>query len=119
MITAERAREIIDAYLAQIKSDPPDRNVTAVIIEVREHRFGWEFWYQSSRYVQTKNTRHMWIGTGPIVVDRRDGRLQQLGGRQFGDTVAEYQRLYDRETSADGGVGAGIHVTPTATDGAG
>jgi hypothetical protein len=35
-------------------------------------------------------------------VDRRDGRLQELGGKQFGDTVAEYQRVYDQETISDG-----------------
>ncbi|MEJ8659761.1 YrhB domain-containing protein [Streptomyces sp. MS1.AVA.4] len=98
MITAERAREIVNAYLAKLQPDPPEEGVTAVVIRVQEHRFGWEFWYQSSRYVQTGSTRDMWIGTGPIVVDRRDGRLEELGGRQFGDTVAEYQRVYDQET---------------------
>ncbi|MEU4097806.1 YrhB domain-containing protein [Streptomyces sp. NPDC026673] len=99
MINVERARDIADAYLAQLEADPPAEGVSAVIIRVQEHRFGWEFWYQSSQYAQTGNSRDMWIGTGPVVVDRRDGRLQELGGRQFGDTVAQYQRLYDQETS--------------------
>lgn len=81
---------------------PPEEGVTAVVVQVKEHRFGWEFTYQSSRYVQTGSFRDMWIGTGPIVVDRRDGRLEELGGRQFGDTVAEYQRVYDQETSTGG-----------------
>ncbi|MFF4744019.1 YrhB domain-containing protein [Streptomyces sp. NPDC001268] len=102
MITAERAREIVNAYLAQIHPDPPKEGVTAVVIQVQEHRFGWEFRYQSSTYAKTGSPRDRWLGTGPIVVDRRDGRLQELGGRQFGDTVAEYQRAYDRETSAGG-----------------
>ncbi|MFE7246234.1 YrhB domain-containing protein [Streptomyces sp. NPDC057580] len=102
MITSERAREIVNAHLAQMQSYPPEEGVTAVLIRVKEHRFGWEFRYQSSRYVQTGSSRDMWIGTGPIVVDRRDGRLEELGGRQFGDTVAEYQRIYDQETSTGG-----------------
>lgn len=102
MITSERAREIVNAHLAQMQPYPPEEGVTAVVIHVKEHRFGWEFWYQSSRYAQSGSSRDMWIGTGPIVVDRRDGRLEELGGRQFGDTVAEYQRVYDQETSTSG-----------------
>ncbi|MGW4441064.1 YrhB domain-containing protein [Streptomyces sp. NPDC004596] len=101
MIRAEQAREIFDAFLAQATPYPLEPGVTAAFISVQEHRFGWEFWYQSSKYVQTGNPRDMWIGTGPVVVDRRDGRLQELGGRQFGDTIAEYQRVYDQETTAD------------------
>ncbi|MFJ9021694.1 YrhB domain-containing protein [Streptomyces sp. NPDC102259] len=102
MITAEQAREIFDAFLAQAAPYPPEPGVTAVSISAQEHRFGWEFRYQSSTYAQTGNLRDMWLGTGPVVVDRRDGRLQELGGRQFGDTVAEYQRMYDQETITDG-----------------
>ena len=101
VITAERAREIVDAHLAQMQPYPPQPGVTAVLTLVREHRFGWEFHCQSSTYVKSGNTRDMWVGGGPVVVDRRDGRLEELGGRQFGDTVAEYQRRYDRETSTD------------------
>jgi hypothetical protein len=99
VITVEQAREIVNAYLAQVQPYPPEEGVTAVVVQMKEHRFGWEFRYQSSRYAQTGSARDMWIGTGPIVVDRRDGRLEQLGGRQFGDTVAEYERVFDRETS--------------------
>lgn len=85
-----------------MQPSPPEEGVTAVVIQVKEHGFAWEYTYQSSRYVQTGSLRDMWIGTGPIVVDRRDGRLEELGGRQFGDTVAEYQRVYDQETSTGG-----------------
>lgn len=70
-------------------------------MSVREHRFGWEFCYQSSKYAQTGHFRDMWVGTGPVVVDRRDGRIGELGGKQFGDTVAEYQHQYDQQTSTD------------------
>ncbi|MFE1990085.1 YrhB domain-containing protein [Streptomyces parvulus] len=74
--------------------------VTA-LFRVQEHRIGWEFHCQSSTYVQTGNPRDMWIGTGPVVVDRRDGRLKELGGKLLGDTVAEYQRAYDEQTSTE------------------
>ncbi|MHA6759030.1 YrhB domain-containing protein [Streptacidiphilus sp. PAMC 29251] len=70
-----------------------------MLIATQEHRFGWQFTYQSSKYLETRHDRHLWVGTGPIVVDRRDGRLQRLGGPAFGDTVGEYQRLYDREVA--------------------
>ncbi|MFJ9953366.1 YrhB domain-containing protein [Kitasatospora sp. NPDC091207] len=105
MITAEKAREILDAHLAVMKAYPDDGD-TAVMISVTEHRFGWEFRYQSSKWARTRDSRDMWVGTGPIVVDRRDGRLLELGGRQFGDMVAVYQQRYDREMRADeGGLG--------------
>ncbi len=98
MITAEQAREIVEQHLARLETEEPDDN--AVLIKTQEHGFGWEFRYQSSKYVQSGDDRHMWVGTGPIVVDRRDGRLEELGGRQFGDTVAQYQAKYDQETSS-------------------
>ncbi|MGF0175893.1 YrhB domain-containing protein [Streptomyces sp. Marseille-Q5077] len=98
MITGEQAREIVVAYLARLETEEPSDN--AVLVKTQEHRFGWEFRYQSSKYVQSGDVRHMWVGTGPIVVDRRDGRLEELGGRQFGDTVAQYQAQYDRDTSS-------------------
>ena len=101
VITAERAREIVDAHLAQMQPYPPQPGVTAVLTLVREHRFGWEFNYQSSTYVASGDVRDMWVGGGPVVVDRRDGCLETLGGRQFGDTVAAYQRQYDRGTGTD------------------
>lgn len=59
MITSEQAREIVDAHLAQMQPYPPEEGVTAVVIHVQEHRFGWEFRYQSSRYVQTRGTGHV------------------------------------------------------------
>ncbi|MEU6544568.1 YrhB domain-containing protein [Streptomyces sp. NPDC046859] len=101
MITAEQAKEIFDAFLAQTTPYPAEPGVTAVFISVQEHRFGWEFRYQSSTYAQTGDPRDLWIGTGPVVVDRRDGHIEELGGKQFGDTVAEYQHQYDQQTSTD------------------
>ncbi|WP_420719579.1 YrhB domain-containing protein [Streptomyces sp. NRRL S-481] len=80
----------------------PEPGVTAVFISMQEHRFGWEFRYQSLTYAKTGNLEDTGLGTGPVVVDRRDGRLQEVGGRQFGDTVAEYQRMYDQQTITDG-----------------
>ncbi|MGP4008730.1 YrhB domain-containing protein [Streptomyces sp. 4N124] len=96
MITAEQARETVEAHLAIM---PTEDDIAAVIVSVTEHPFGWEFHYQSSVWTRTRQTGDMWVGTGPIVVDRRDGSLHQLGGHQFGDTVAAYQRQYDNETS--------------------
>ncbi|WP_351232110.1 YrhB domain-containing protein [Streptomyces sp. NPDC002133] len=81
--TAEQARRIVNAHLAQMQPYPPEEGVTAVVVLVKEHRFGWEFRYQSSRYVQTGSSRDMRVGTGPVVVDRRHGRLEDLGGRQL------------------------------------
>lgn len=103
MITAEQARRIVEIHLARM---PAEDDITAVVISITEHRFGWEFHYQSSTWARTRQTRDLWVGTGPIVVDRRDGSLHELGGHQFGDTVAAYQRQYDTETST------GRHQTP-------
>ncbi|MET7690367.1 YrhB domain-containing protein [Streptomyces sp. NPDC005483] len=96
MITAEQAHRVVEMHLAQT---PAEDDIAAVIISITEHRFGWEFHYQSATWARTRRTRDLWVGTGPIVVDRRDGGLHQLGGPQFGDTVADYQRQYDNETS--------------------
>jgi hypothetical protein len=47
-----------------------------VITSVENTRFGWLFFYTSSRYFETKNVRDAIAGNGPIYVVRETGVLK-------------------------------------------
>lgn len=49
--------------------------IAPVILEdaTREEDFGWVFFYESRRYLETRNRSHQLVGNGPLIVDRQGG----------------------------------------------
>jgi hypothetical protein len=43
----------------------------------QEEDFGWVFFYESRRYVETKNPSDQLVGNAPIIIDRR-GRVHSI-----------------------------------------
>lgn len=41
--------------------------------------FGWVFYWNSRRFLETGDVRHALVGNSPFVVDRRDGSVHPLG----------------------------------------
>jgi len=56
--------------------------------------FGWVFFYQSRRYVESGDVRDALAGNAPIIVDRDDGTVY-VTGTAF--PVSHYLLLYQRE----------------------
>ncbi|MBF9069207.1 YrhB domain-containing protein [Streptacidiphilus fuscans] len=98
MITSEQAREIADRFIAEANARPRYGDDELVITGFAEHRFGWSFSYQSSRWVETGDIQHLLIGQGPVVIDRRDGSVHAFGSATPDADVARFQERYDAET---------------------
>jgi hypothetical protein len=47
-----------------------------------ERRYGWVFFYNSVRYLETGDPAFALAGNGPIVVLRKDGAVIPLGSAQ-------------------------------------
>ena len=44
-----------------------------------EKDYGWVFFYTSRRFLETGDICYMVAGNGPIIVDRQNGTMIQLG----------------------------------------
>lgn len=71
-------------------SVPPD----CVVLdgETIEREWGWVFFYQSRRCVDSGEHRFSLMGNGPIIVNRHDGTVHQTGSaRPAGHYIDEYE----------------------------
>ena len=58
-----------------------------------ERPFGWVFFYDSARYVDTKDRRFAVNGNAPIIVDRQDGSVHPTGtARPIDEYIATYEK---------------------------
>lgn len=56
---------------------------------------------QSTRYVETKDPADMLVGSGGIIVDRRDGRITQTGSALPPETYLDEYKRKNRPRRAD------------------
>jgi hypothetical protein len=82
MINHQQARQIATEWLIAQRA----RGADGVFLELRildEHTleadFGWVFFYQSQRFLETGDFPGQLLGNAPLIVDRRDGTLHVTG----------------------------------------
>jgi hypothetical protein len=73
----EEAAAIAERYLNDRYPDPNDHLVVLADGAI-EKPYGWVFFYQSRRYLDTRNFLHRLVGNGPVAV-LRDGTVHTLG----------------------------------------
>lgn len=63
------------------------------VVGVEEHDLVWIVYWQSERFVRTRNHEDMLIGNGPYLVDRVDGGLHWIGvvSAMSGEWEADYR----------------------------
>lgn len=64
-----------------------------VVVRVDEHEFGWLYFYDSSKHVETGNVSYALVGNAPLIVDRNDGKLYITGTAH---PVEHYLELFRR-----------------------
>ena len=72
------ARQVAIEY---VKSQKPGAGCELVLLDTltQEHPFGWVFFYDSRRHVETGHFRDTILGNAPIVVTRTDGQVHVTG----------------------------------------
>ena len=73
----DEAAAIAEGYLNDRYQDPDDHLVVLVDAAIKKP-YGWVFFYQSRRYLDTGYFLHQLVGSGPVVV-LRDGTVHTLG----------------------------------------
>jgi hypothetical protein len=88
-----RSATRMDAFgsaLPQYKNRPKHE---LVIVEEREYDFGWTFFWNTKKFVETGDHKYGLIGNAPIIVDRTDGKLYVTGtAHPLDHYLAEYRR---------------------------
>ena len=87
MMTYQQARELAQRWLAEQASQPDPllehlgiAQSERVLIDeaTREESFGWVFFYQSKKYLETGDFRHALAGNAPLIITRT-GELHVTG----------------------------------------
>lgn len=90
MFTRQHADQIVTAYLdeheiATFDFDSPlplheDRHLQRLVIaRVDEYDFGWVYFYDSARHLESGSPSDALVGNAPLIVDKVDGKLYITG----------------------------------------
>ena len=88
------ARRLVEIYLAEVPRKSP--NELSVMDEhTIETDFGWVFFWNSKKYLQTGDLAHALAGNAPLIVDRRDGSLHETStAKPVEDCIDEYRKYH-------------------------
>jgi Immunity protein 35 len=94
MLTKKEAVEIVLKKLEQMSSsaDP------FVVIEksTLEKSFGWIFFYNSKKFVETGESRYRLAGNGPVIVNKQNGLVEFFGtSKRLQEIVEDYEQRLD------------------------
>lgn len=92
MVTRDEAERIAGDFLT--KEFPPTDDVKLVIDDSAtvEKPYGWVFVPTTGRYLKTGDSDDQFIGAGPLLVQREEGRLIEFSSIYSTDMViAEYE----------------------------
>ncbi len=78
MVDRHAAERIANAFLNSPHWNQTDDHFVIINDATIEKDYGWIFFYQSERYLQTSELRYSLSGNTPIVVERADGAVQVL-----------------------------------------
>ena len=81
MIDRDTATGLVRAEIARWNAEDPLPDDDEVVLQeehTEEHSFGWVFFFNSRRYVETRDLSYALAGNGPLIVDRRDGSIYQI-----------------------------------------
>jgi hypothetical protein len=93
-MTKDEARQIASSYLKGIER--ADCKLVLLDTSTIEKSFGWVFFYQSKRYLETGEIKDALAGNAPIVVEKPDGRIHTLGtALALDDSIRELTVAHD------------------------
>lgn len=76
MITKNRARELVIEKLAE---SGLFESIVILDSETLERGWGWVFFYQDKKYIETGDFRDMLVGNAPYMVNKFSGDVIETG----------------------------------------
>lgn len=92
MIDKEAAKRLATDY---VKRDSRFTDEVIILDQFTiEKPYGWVFFYDSKRYVETKDIGFALAGNGPLIVEKLDGSLHVLGtALPVEDSLREFESM--------------------------
>jgi len=91
MLTKTEALEIVSKKLSDM--DPTGEPCVVVDSHTIEKPFGWVFFYNTKKFVETGVFRYRLAGNGPVIVNKHNGSVEFFGAsRPPLEIVEEYEQ---------------------------
>ena len=101
MLTRTQAREIVQAELLRRCQIPGDSFVIIDDLTV-ERPFGWVFFYDSKKYLDSGRVEDAIAGNGPVLVNKNSGHVEFCGSHK---PVQSSIRDYEEKLRVSGDAG--------------
>lgn len=92
MIDKNQARKIAQEEISRMNG----RSLTECALmddQTIEFQYGWVFFYQSKKFLETKDMNFMVGGNAPFIIDKHDSSLNVTGtGQDIDYYIEEYTR---------------------------
>lgn len=91
MITKAEALDLVSEKLRRMSA--PDNPFVVVEKSTIERPFGWVFFYNSKKYIETGAFRHRLAGNGPVIVNKETRGVEFYGARKpVQEVIEDYER---------------------------
>lgn len=91
MIVESDAKYIASQYLEKLESEVGEP-LEIVDKETIERSFGWIFFYNSKKYLESGELSYMLAGNAPFIIDRNNGELYETGtAKPIEEYISEYE----------------------------
>ena len=101
MLDRHTAEPIAEAFINRPEWNQTDRRFIVFDDATSEKPYGWIFFYQSERYIQTGELRYTLSGNVPSVSERADASIHPLAYQPLFDlALAEYESRRPRQEAS-------------------
>ncbi|MDQ3233560.1 MAG: YrhB family protein [Pseudobdellovibrionaceae bacterium] len=95
MYTLEQAKSRIMSELFPEASEEtlPENKPMIIDALTRETSFGWVFFYNNQKYIETNDANYAWGGPGPILFNKYTGALKRYGAAwEASGLILDYEK---------------------------
>jgi Immunity protein 35 len=90
MLTKTEALELVAEKLRQMST--PDNPFVVADEGTIEKPYGWVFFYNSKKYLETREISYALAGNGPVIVNKHDATVEFFGTfKSTLEFIAEYE----------------------------
>lgn len=91
MLTKQQALELVSRKFQQMTT--PDDPFVVVEEETIEKPYGWIFFYNSKKYIESGQIRFALAGNGPVIVNKRTETVEFCGtNRSVQELIEDYEK---------------------------
>lgn len=96
-VDIHKAKIIVSERLAELEASVGEP-LGLMEEKTLEKGFGWVFFYNTKRYLETGEFTYMLAGNAPFIVDKRDGSLHETG---TAEPIEIYISKYEEQCGID------------------